>query len=249
MIRRLLYILTLGAVAGIALSFFNPVSSKLLRLAFIAFIVMAWLGPLVLFWRSKSFRYLWMLLPALPLIAILLPSRPWARDELRDDYVKRMQAFQGVRYFWGGESRQGFDCSGLPRRSLRDALTAYGLRHADGAALRLALEQWWYDASAEALGQGYRNYTRSLGLKGRLREMDVTSLSPGDLAVTTNGRHVLAYVGQGRWIQADISLGKVVELDAKADENPWLTTPVTLHRWQILDVSESTLSKFGDPNL
>jgi hypothetical protein len=96
-------------------------------------------------------------------------------------------------------------------------------------------EQWWFDASAKSLGNGYRSYTVGLEPRGRISEMDESGLEPGDLAVTTNGRHILAYLGDGYWIQADPSLGKVATLHGKRDENPWFQTPITTHRWSVLN--------------
>ena len=126
------------------------------------------------------------------------------------------------------------DFRGLPRRALRDALLAYGAQHFNGRAFRGYVEQWWFDASAKALGDGYRDYTSPVGITGTIQKMAYRDLAPGDLAVTTSGVHVLAYVGDGRWIQADPGTGAVVTLDGRTGANRWFLTPVTIHRWQIL---------------
>ena len=90
---------------------------------------------------------------------------------------------------------------------MRDALLAYGVRHGNGRAIREWVGQWWFDASARALAEGYRGYTVPVGMGGTIREMDYGKLRPGDLAVTVSGVHILAYAGGGRWIQADAGLG------------------------------------------
>ena len=104
---------------------------------------------------------------------------------------------EAILDYWGGESSRGIDCSGLPRRALRDALLAYGIRNLNGRAFRGYVEQWWFDASARALGEGYRDYTSPLGATGTIQEMDYGGLVPGDLAVTTSGVHILAYEATG----------------------------------------------------
>jgi cell wall-associated NlpC family hydrolase len=148
-----------------------------------------------------------------------------------------MAAFEGTRYHWGGENARGIDCSGLPRRALRDALLAYGVKHFNGTAFRTYLGHWWFDASAKALGEAYRDYTTPLGIRGTIHEMDATGLLPGDLAVTACGRHILAFVGDGRWIQADPGIGAVATLDGRTADNPWFRVEVTTHRWKSLTQS------------
>ncbi len=234
MSRRLTLIGALGAFTGVFVFALNPLSSTILKLAFLGCLVAAWSGFVVLAWK-KPIRIALLLAPVLLAVPFLLPGGEIEADELRDDYVRRMTGFEGTKYYWGGEGSRGIDCSGLPRRALRDALLAYGIRRASGPALRAYLEQWWFDASARALGEGYRGYARPIGLGGIIREMDYGDLAPGDLAVTTNRVHVLAYLGDGKWIQADPSIGAVATLDGRADDNGWFRTPVTLHRWRLLD--------------
>jgi len=232
--RRLILICTLGAVAGIFVIPLNPVNSKILQLAFLGCVVGAWIGCTTLSWKREPLRVAALILPVLAAIPFILPGSKIDANELRQDYVRRMAEFEGTKYFWGGESSRGIDCSGLPRRAFRDALLAYGARHFNGRAFRGYVEQWWFDASARALGEGYRDYTSPVGITGTIQEMDYRDLAPGDLAVTTSGVHVLAYAGDGRWIQADPGKGAVVTLDGRTGDNGWFHTPVTIHRWQLL---------------
>jgi len=233
--RRLVLIGSLGALIGIFVIPLNPVSSTILKLAFLGSIVGAWLGVTILSWRRNMLRWIVLIVPFLALIPWILPGREIDANELRNDYVQRMIEFKGTTYYWGGESARGIDCSGLPRRALRDSLFAYGVRHANGRAFRIYAEQWWFDASAKALGEGYRNYTNPVGIEGTIQEMSYKDLLPGDLAVSTNGLHVLAYLGNDRWIQASPGIGSVVILHGRKDQNGWFCAPVTTHRWQILE--------------
>lgn len=232
--KRLLAICTLGAFAGIVLIPIHPVNSMIRNLAFLTCIMSAWSGLVILLWNRKPWRFTLAMLPSAAILVLLLPGSEIDRAELRQNYVRSMSTFEGAKYHWGGENARGIDCSGLPRKSLRDALLSYGMRHANAKALRHALELWWFDASAKALGHGYRNYTVPLGEQGTIRDMKYDHLLAGDLAVTICGRHVLAYSGNGRWIQADPGIGAVATLDGRTADNSWFRAPVTMHRWHLL---------------
>lgn len=234
MMRRLVTLMTAGALGAVVLIYLNPVSSGGLRLGWLAALGLSWAGLLFLAWRRGRVRCLLVILPVLIVAPLLLPARELNQDDLESRYLKELSGFDGSPYHWGGEDRRGIDCSGLPRRALRNALISYGLLHADGRALRLALEQWWHDSSAKALGEGYRDWTHSLGRTGTVKAMDYAGLEAGDLAVTKGGAHVLCYLGDGRWIQADPGLGKVATLDGRKDANYWFESKVSLHRWQVL---------------
>jgi hypothetical protein len=233
-LRHLIFICTLGAFVGIFLIPLNPVNCTSLRIAWLGCVFSGWAGFTFLVWRGKFWRRVALILPLLAAIPFILPGGKIDADELRMNYVRRLDAFEGTAYYWGGESARGIDCSGLPRRAFRDALLSYGVRHLNGRAFRGFLEQWWYDASAKALGEGYRDYTRPLAVMGTIREMDYKDLLPGDLAVTTSGVHILAYAGDGKWIQADPGIGAVVIMDGRTEENSWFRKSVTTHRWHQL---------------
>lgn len=237
--RRLITICTLGGLAGLVVITLNPVNGLLLRLAFLGCAVGVWAGITVLAWNRKPLRIALVVLPLVLAVPFVLPGREMDPAELRADYVRRMEALVGTKYHWGGESARGIDCSGLPRRALRDALFSSGIHHADGSAFRGYAKQWWFDASAKALGEGNRGYTHPLGIAGTIREMDYSKLAAGDLAVTDSGVHILAYVGEGRWIQADPGIGAVAIMDGRTADNIWLREPVTIHRWRVLDVPRS----------
>lgn len=232
--RPFILICALVAFAGIIVISLNPVAGRLLKLAFLGCVVGVWMGGLLLAWQRKPLRIVLLLVPVILSIPFLLPGGTTDPAEVRDDYVRRMSDLEGTRYVWGGENPRGIDCSGLPRRAFRDALLAYGIRQADGSALRAFLEQWWFDASARDLGAGRRAYTVPVGIRGTIHEMDYTGLIPGDLAVTTSGIHVLAYAGDGRWIQACPRIGAVATLDGRTGDSGWFSAPVTIHRWRTL---------------
>lgn len=232
--RKILIIVIIAATVGIFVIPINPVIGKLLKLATIGCIVAAWTGLVMLVWRRRPMRIVVLVVTALAALILSVPGNAIERESLRADYVQRMSSLERTKYMWGGESALGIDCSGLPRRALRDSLLAYGIKHVSGRAFRAYLEQWWFDASARELGRGYRRYTTDLGVSGTIESMDYEQLSPGDIAVTHDGIHMLAYVGEGKWIQADPEVGHVVTLDGRKDKNSWFTAPVSMHRWRLL---------------
>jgi cell wall-associated NlpC family hydrolase len=134
---------------------------------------------------------------------LCLPGRAVDVGALRDAYVSSLSDYEGTRYVWGGENRFGIDCSGLVRKGLVNANLRLGLRTLNPRLVRQALSLWWHDCTAQALRDEFRGLTVRVGAAPSIKEIDEQALRPGDLAVTANGVHVLAYVGKRTWAEAD----------------------------------------------
>lgn len=233
--RKRILIYSILAFVGAVLIAANPVNRMVLKVGFLVGLAISWSGFLYFSWKTKAARYAVLSIPVVILLFLILPGRDIDIPKLRKDYVQRVKAFEGTEYYWGGENSRGIDCSGLPRRALQDALLSYGIRHLNGRPIRAALEQWWFDASAKALSEGYREYTTPVGVKGSVAEMNYEGLTEGDMAVTFNGVHVLVYLEGNQWIQAEPGIKKVITLDGKKDENTWFGIETNVYRWKILE--------------
>lgn len=154
--------------------------------------------------------------------------------ELRRIYVDELRSFEGTRYVWGGENLLGIDCSGLPRKALRNALLKTAILNGKGRYLRYAVKCWWVDASASALASGYKHYLTPLEIKGTVADAPENKLSPGDLAITEDGTHVMVFLEKGTWISADPSQGKVVVEKPSVSRNPWFNAKVRFFVWSVL---------------
>jgi hypothetical protein len=119
------------------------------------------------------------------------------------------------------------------RRGLIDAAFLHGIRTFDGGLVRYSIWLWWHDCSARDLGQGH-GLTRPLFNTPSINALDDSRILPGDLAVTDNGVHVMAYLGGSRWIEADPGVGKVIVVSAPSPDNGWFRTPMKIVRWNVL---------------
>jgi hypothetical protein len=226
------WVLGLAALGGILVL---PLSSGVTRAATLLLGLSLWFGLIRLLWARSMARWLWFGVTLLLAGLICLParrSRP--TNLLRDDYVWGLRRYTGVAYYWGGESRLGIDCSGLIRCGLVDALMVRGVLTLDGGLIRQAGLLWWRDTNARTMGAGSDGNTRYLFDAASLRDLDHDKLLHGDLAVTADGVHVLAYSGNRRWIQADPAVEAVIEVEASDRRNVWLRSAVRVVRWTVL---------------
>lgn len=216
-----------------------PVENQITRFALIAGMAATWLGAVLLWWRRKRIRVALMLLGILPSVAVCLPGRAVEPDPLAADYSRALRMFRGVRYVWGGEGWLGMDCSGLVRKGLVWGQLYHGLTTLNGRPIRDAVLLWGHDVSALALREGYRGWTAELFRSDSVVRADQSKLRAGDLAVTADGVHVMAYLGNRTWIEADPVANRVVEVVPPTD-NPWFNSPVVFVRWKWLAEPQST---------
>lgn len=218
-----------GLIALVAVLVY-PVGIGILRVFIIVAVTILWLFGIYLIRRVK-----WLLRAALVLSIILgslliLPGRGIDPVRLQSEYLRQLSLYEGTPYVWGGENRLGIDCSGLVRNALINANAHLGITRGNPRALRTALNLWWYDCSAKALRDQYHDLTMPVFSAQAINTITNSLLMPGDIAVTAGGVHVLAYLGDKQWIEADPSIQKVVILSAPS-ENVWFTVPVDIMRW------------------
>jgi hypothetical protein len=230
---RLSLIASLLAVAVFVALIFSPVSTRLTRAVGLLAVFIIWRGVIGLVWRWRTLRMAALGLTGICASFLLLPERGVPAADRRGDYTAALRQYDRVRYHWGGESRTGIDCSGLVRRGLIDAMAWRGLRTANGGLVRRALVHWWNDTSADALGSGHAGLTIPLFNAESINTLDQSRLEPGDLAVTTNGVHIMAFLGGNEWIEADPGIGRVISVAVPAD-NRWFKTEMRLVRWRVL---------------
>lgn len=232
--RRQGLLLTLGALAGLTALWLYPVGTSLTRSAGLFLAGLGWLGLLAACWPGWMLRLVFLSASAGATAFLALPAAGTDREVLRELYLRQLRSYGGVRYHWGGESPLGIDCSGLIRRGLIEAQCRRALATLEPGLLRRAFALWWNDTSAHVLGEG-RGPTFFRFETASLNEIDHSQLLPGDLAVTRNGAHILAYLGAQHWIQADPNAGRVVTVTAPSASDPWFRGPMRIVRWRVLD--------------
>lgn len=232
-----IYLILCALVVCVALF---PIRSTSLRLALVSGIFALWAGALFLFWDRLLVRIMCLLVAAAAGILALLPTRSIDTDALRAEYLRSLKSYQGTIYVWGGETKLGIDCSGLIRAGLIDAEAREALRAQNFVLLRKAASLWWNDFSAKAISEEYQGRTRTLGHFASLNEVDYAQLQTGDLAVTGEKQHILAYTGDKTWIEADPKVMKVVSVTAPSNDG-WFVQPVILLRWRILEPTDSSV--------
>jgi NlpC/P60 family len=208
--RLILFLLSATCLALLVLF---PYRNSLVRLVLLALWVLTGLSLLALVWKKKVWRIFVILIAALFVAFLFLPGRDTNTERLRQRFVRQLERYDGVRYVYGGENNRGIDCSGLVRAAMVRSLADESVLSANPALLRSALTLWWHDTNAIQLGKGANGLTLPKGDGAALPMRAARNLQPGDLAVTTTGSHVLAYLGDSRWIEADPDIMRVHIVD------------------------------------
>ncbi len=235
--RRALLGLWLLGWPLLAFALWFPISFGALRLFIAILCLCLWGGALGLFWPRRPVR---VVVAALGLGVAFVTFWPHQRDEgpiLQKSYRHELALYLDTPYVWGGENRRGIDCSGLVRRALIDANLKQGFFTRNPALWREAFAIWWRDCSAREMKNGYGGRIQTLFAAPSLNDLNYGALKSGDLAVMQSGVHVLAYLKEGTWIQADpnaVSGDKVILTHAPS-KNGWFSQPVVICRWRQLE--------------
>lgn len=230
---RLLLRLHLAALGAATILVILPWSSRALRLGLVLSLGLALLGLVLLLWSRRGLGKLLLATTLAAILLIALAPEPVPGSIPSAVFSERLESFLGTRYVWGGECGRGIDCSGLVRRGMVESLLARALAEASPGRLRQALDLWWHDASARHLGEGYDGRLAPIEEGRCIADIEAAEIRPGDLAVTRDGRHVLAHLGGNRWIQAQPRARAVIATDRGADDG-YLRTPVRILRWTAL---------------
>lgn len=230
---RLRLVLLLSPAVLLGFLMVVPYRNSLIRLVLLGLWGLTVLSVLILTWPRKLLRiWLLALFALLPAFG-LFPGRDRINtDRLRQRFVGRLEAYDGVRYIYGGENHRGIDCSGLVRAAMFRALLEEGAAARDPELLRAAFHLWWHDTNAIQLGKGANGLTVPLGDGSAVAMRAAPNLRAGDLAVTTSGSHVLACLGGSRWIEADPDIMGVHIVDLNT--SPIAGQEVLLVAWRWL---------------
>jgi hypothetical protein len=215
--------------------FIFPISNRPLRVATILLTLATYASLIYLSRRRRPILVALISLGFFIVGFLAIPGRNANAQQLRIAYLNSLRAYEGTRYIWGGEKKLGIDCSGLVRAGFIRANVEQGLLTLNPKPVRFGLSLWWHDCSAKALGEEYRGMTRQIMPSSGINLLDNSKIQPGDIAVTTSGVHVLAYLGGDEWIEADPDLKKVVIVKVSAKDIPWFYEPVRILRWTELE--------------
>lgn len=215
--------------------FLYPINNAITQSGLVLSLLGIWMGCIYFGWRKKWLRLLFLAFTLLPIGFLAAPGRNYGRDKLRQNYVNNLRSYEGTRYVWGGENQLGVDCSGLVRTGLIKASFQQGIVTVNPTLVRFSLSLWWHDSTAKALGEEYCGQTRHVLNAKSINELEASEALPGDIAVTASGVHVLAYLGNNEWIEADPHFANVVIVKIPAAKNPWFQEPVHIMRWTELE--------------
>jgi hypothetical protein len=232
--QRLYWWLLAGSVTLVILLYIAPISTRLSRAVTVLLVISFPCLCLAMLWRARVLRYLCDILAILLSSVLWLPGRNYNKADLQSSYCNWLSSYNGVRYRWGGEGRFGIDCSGLIRRGIINASFSQALLTWNPRLFRYGVKVWWQDSTAKEMLRGYHGYAIPKKSYPSINAIPSQDLEKGDIAVTTDGVHVLAFIGNNQWVEADPSVYSVITVNTPTKRNGWFLRPVTLVRWASL---------------
>ncbi|PCJ54336.1 MAG: hypothetical protein COA79_21995 [Planctomycetota bacterium] len=214
----------------IVLMCFVPISNGYGRLFFVITIPAFWASSIYMLKNYKIIATVLFGLGIAFILFLILPGSESKNKSLRVSYINSLKSYEGTKYIWGGENRIGIDCSGLVRNGLINANIKQSFLTFNPKLFRNAFKLWWYDCSAKAIRDGYKNFANHKFKAKTINDIDTSKLNIGDIAVTTGGSHILAYIGNNKWIEADPGIRKTVIIKTPS-KNPWFNMPIYILEW------------------
>jgi hypothetical protein len=234
--RRIAFLLWLALLPAFLVLWYFPYIDFPIRVVTWAVALLVLIGAVFFSWRNRVLSWLLIAFYGLAGLFFVWPShRPVDPPVLRSGYCAALKSYLGCRYVWGGQGYLGVDCSGLVQKGLMDALASRGLATLDPALMRESLSLYWHRTTANVIGKGYGGRTFTVTTCPNLNALDYSLLQPGDLAVTSGGDHLMAYLGSLTWIAADPGVGKVTMFTIPEQKNVYFFTPMRIVRWKILN--------------
>ena len=221
-------LLIISLILSIVL-YFYPINSTLFKLLFLFSLIFLFINIFIFFSKNKLFLILFCSFILLLIFLVFLPWKEFSKMELNDLYIKNLEKYEWVRYVRWWENAFWIDCSWLWRRALIDAYLHLWLKDFNWYLIRKSILIWWFDSSARALLNNYRDQTIKLFESNSINTINADSLKVWDFAITSDWVHVLYYIWSKKWIEADPNAIKVIIVKTPSD-NYWFWVPVNMFK-------------------
>ena len=218
--NRYLICAGLSLLALLAIIFIYPVRTTSIRLAIILLALFPYAYLHIILWRKHHIGKALLGLSAIILIWAL--SSYQLKPINPSHFINHLQSFEDTKYVWGGETSRGIDCSGLIRQAMLRSYLSSG-------RIGSAFQVWFLDCPAKNFAVQYKDLFAAVVDSGTINTLDHSLLNPGAIAVTKNGLHILAYLGNEQWIQASPNDKKVISKHHLA-EDPWFQEYVEVYQ-------------------
>ena len=232
-IRKIKYLALVAFIVVYIILWILPAKYTLTRTASALSLVGIYISLLLVSWRIIWVRAGLIAIMMFFAVFLILPIGEVEGQISGESYSTELKKYENTNYVWGGENFIGIDCSGLIRRPLIDLTLRESVKRINPSMLRYGLSLWYNDASARYMATGYDNRIEKLYENLTINDLKNKIVNLGDIAITVNGVHVLAYIGNNEWIQSDPTDMKVT-INKSSANSPWFNQPVNIYRFRCI---------------